>query len=151
MPDLVPGILNARINGSYGTSPSGTTACNLGIGPNCTAVRYIDSSAFKFAKNVSATGSPIYLIGNAPRTAPLQLRGPGNQNLDLAARRTFHLPREFATLTFEVDCINVTNKVVFSAPAGNAATFGNSSFGQITSVASSPASRDFQFAGHINF
>jgi hypothetical protein len=148
MPDVAPGARNARINGSYGTSSSGTSACNLGIGPNCTAVRYVDSAQFKNAANISGTSSPIYLIGNAPRTAPLTLRGPGNQDLDAALRRSFNLPKEFGTFVFEVDCINVWNKVVFSAPA---TTFGNANFGQIGSVASTPASRDFQFAGHFNF
>jgi len=79
MPDVVPGALNARINGSYGTPPSGTSACNLGIGPGCTAVRYVDSTQFKNAANISATSSPIYLIGNAPRTAPLTLRVPATR------------------------------------------------------------------------
>jgi hypothetical protein len=148
MPDVVPGATNARINGSYGTSPNGTSACNLGIGPGCTAIPYVDSKQFKNPTNISATGSPIYLIGNAPRTAPLTLRGPGNQDLDAALRRSFNLPKDIGTFIFEVDCINVWNKVVFSNPAQ---TFGNSNFGQISSVASTPGSRDFQFAGHFNF
>jgi hypothetical protein len=148
MPDLTPGAKNARINGSYGTSSSGTSACNLGIGPGCTAIRYVDSAQFKNAANISSTSSPIYLIGNAPRTAPLTLRGPGNQDLDAALRRSFNLPRDIGTFVFEVDCINVWNKVVFSNPAQ---TFGNSNFGQISSVSSTPGSRDFQFAGHFNF
>jgi hypothetical protein len=149
MPDLVPGATNARINGSYGASPNGTSACNLGIGPGCTVpVKYIDSTQFKNPQNVSTPGSPIYLIGNAPRTAPLQLRGPGTQNLDAAAKKSFNLPKEIGTFVFEVDCINVWNKVTFSAPP---AIFGNANFGQISSVSGTPGSRDFQFAGHINF
>jgi hypothetical protein len=148
MPDLVPGAVNARINGSYGTSPKGTSACNIGIGPNCTAIRYVDSTQFKNATNISSTTSPIYLIGNAPRTAPLTLRGPGNQDLDAALRRSFPLPKDIGTFVFEVDCINVWNKVTFSNPAS---TFGNTNFGQIGSVSGTPGSRDFQFAGHIHF
>ncbi len=148
MPDVQPGATNARINGSYGTSPQGTSACNLNIGPNCKAITYIDSTKFKNAANVSPTSSPIYLIGNAPRTAPLTLRSPGNQDLDAALRRSFKLPKEIATFVFEVDCINVWNKVTFSAPNS---TFGSSAFGQIGGVSGTPGSRDFQFAGHINF
>jgi Carboxypeptidase regulatory-like domain len=148
MPDVVPGATNARINGSYGTSPQGTSACNLSIGPNCKAITYIDSTKFKNAANVSPTSSPIYLIGNAPRTAPLTLRSPGNQDLDAALRRSFNLPKEIATFVFEVDCINVWNKTTFSAPNS---TFGNAAFGQIGGVSGTPGSRDFQFAGHINF
>jgi TonB-dependent receptor-like protein len=148
MPDVVPGAQNARINGSYGTAPGGTSACNIGIGPGCKAISYFDSTQFKNATNVSATSSAIYLIGNAPRTAPLTLRGPGNQDFDAALRRSFALPKDFGTFVFEVDCINVWNKTTFSAPA---ATFGSSNFGQISSVSGTPGSRDFQFAGHINF
>jgi Carboxypeptidase regulatory-like domain len=148
MPDLMPGAQNARINGSYGTSSSGTSACNIGIGPGCTAVRYLDSTQFKNAANISATSSPIYLIGNAPRTAPLTLRNPGNQDFDAALRKSIALPKDIGTFVFEVDCINVWNKTTFSGPA---ATFGSSNFGQISSVSGSPGSRDFQFAGHINF
>jgi hypothetical protein len=149
MPDLVPGARNARINGSYGTSPQGTSACNIGIGPGCNnAIKYVDSTQFKNANNISATTSPIYLIGNAPRTAPLTLRGPGNQDLDAALRKSFNLPKDIGTFVFEVDCINVWNKVTFSNPAS---TFGNANFGQISSVSGTPGSRDFQFAGHFNF
>jgi hypothetical protein len=148
MPDVVPGATNARIGGSYGTSSGGTSACNLGIGPGCTAARYVDSTQFKNQANISATSSPIYLIGSAPRTAPLTLRGPGNQDLDAAVRKSFNLPKDIGTFVFEVDCINVWNKVVFSNPA---TTFGNSNFGQISSVSGTPGSRDFQFAGHLNF
>jgi len=151
MPDLVPGARNARINGSYGTSPNGTSACNIGIGPGCNAVRYIDSTQFKSAQNASPiSGSPIYLIGNVPRTAALQLRAPGTQNLDLGAKKSFNLPREIGTFVFEVNCINVWNKVTFNAPA---AIFANpiTTFGQISGVSGNPGSRDFQFAGHINF
>jgi hypothetical protein len=169
MPDLAPNAQNARVNGSYGTSPSGTTACNLAIGPGCKAVSYVDANQFKLPANVSAiqpqgtsSGSPIYLIGNAPRTAALTLRGPGNQDFDAALRKSFNLPKDIGTFVFEVDCINVWNKVTFSAPnstwaptysyANGVPTISNvGSFGQITGVSGSPGSRDFQFAGHINF
>jgi hypothetical protein len=42
----------------------------------------------------------------------------------------------------------VTDLITFSNPAS---TFGNANFGQISSVSGTPGSRDFQFAGHINF
>ena len=148
MPDVVPGAINARINGSYGTAPGGTSACNIGIGPGCTAVHYLDANQFKNPTNVSATSSAIYLIGNAPRTAPLTLRSPGNQDFDAALRKSIPLPKDIGTFVFEVDCINVWNKTTFSGPA---ATYGASNFGQISGVSGSPGSRDFQFAGHLNF
>jgi hypothetical protein len=144
MPDLAAGAgFSARINGSYGTSPNGTTNANLGT------VKYIDSSKFAIPRNVSTVaGSPIYLIGNAPRTQPLNLRGPGTQNLDARLSRSFPLPKDIGTFVFEVDCLNVWNKVTFGNPV---ATFGASNFGTITGTAGSYSPRDFQFAGHINF
>jgi hypothetical protein len=164
MPDVVAGATGARQNGSYGTGPSGTTACNLGIGPGCTAVRYFDPTKFKPTQNISAiqptsssAGSPIYLLGNSPRTQPLNLRNPGNQNLDTSLHRSFPLPKDFGTFVFEVDCLNTWNKVNFSGPGATwnaslvngAVSAYSGNFGQITSVANTP--RDFQFAGHINF
>ena len=141
MEDVVVGATSARINGSYGTSPDGTTTANLG------KIKYIDSSKFAVPTNVSTvSGSPIYLIGNAPRTQALNLRNPGNQNLDTSLHRTFPLPKDFGTFVFEVDCLNTWNKVTFSGPS---ATFGASNFGQISGIANNP--RDFQFAGHFNF
>jgi Carboxypeptidase regulatory-like domain len=141
MPDVAVGATNARINGSYGTSPTGVTNANLGN------IKYFDSTKFATPTNVSTVaGSPIYLIGNAPRTQALNLRNPGNQNLDTSLHRTFNLPKDIGTFVFEVDCLNTWNKVTFSGPA---ATVGASNFGQITGVANTP--RDFQFAGHINF
>jgi hypothetical protein len=137
---------NARINGSYGTGPKGTTACNLGIGTGCTAIPYVDQSGFIAPTNISTVnGAPQYLIGNAPRTRPLNLNSPGTQDLDTSLHRTFALPEKMA-LVFEVDCLNTWNKVTFSNPN---TTFGASAFGTITGIANTP--RDFQFAGHLNF
>ncbi|GAC1418366.1 MAG: hypothetical protein NVSMB62_10070 [Acidobacteriaceae bacterium] len=169
MPDTVPGTTNARINGSYGTGPNGTTACNIGIGLGCSARKYVDVNKFKLPANISpfqpvnTANQPIYLIGNAPRTAAYGLRNPGNQNLDTSLHRSFPLPHEIGTFVFEVDCLNTWNKVQFSGPSANwnptftyvngvptiASAAGQGSFGQIGGISNSP--RDFQFAGHINF
>jgi hypothetical protein len=152
MPDVTPGATSARINGSYGTGPSGTTACNLGLPAGCVATRYVDPSKFQ----LPAKNNLVYLIGNAPRTQPLNLRNPGTQNLDASLRRTFQLPKDFGTFVFEADCLNVWNKVTMSGPGTgwnntgtNASPVYPAAFGQITSIANNP--RDWQFAGHINF
>ncbi len=143
MPDVSPAFLgkSARINGSYGSGPNGTTFSNLG------STKYIDSTAFAIPANVSTLSTQQYLLGNAPRTRPLNLNNPGTQNLDSSIRRSFALPREMA-LVFEVDCLNTWNKVTFAAPA---ATFGASTFGTISGLLSGTNPRDFQFAGHFNF
>jgi hypothetical protein len=142
MPDAVPGATNARINGSYGTGANGTVFSNL------SNVRYIDSTKFATPQNVSTvSGSPIYLIGNAPRTQALNLRNPGTQDLDARLSRTFPI-HESINFVFEVDCLNVWNKVTFGAPV---ATYGAANFGEITGISTTFLPRDFQFAGHINF
>jgi hypothetical protein len=142
MPDVVPGATSARINGSFGTGPGGRTTCSLGLVKGCVPVVYVDSTKFK---NPATVGS-IWLIGNAPRTQALNLRNPGTQDLDAALHRSFTLPKDIGTIVFEVDCINVWNKVTMNGPAVNYAASG---FGTIGGASAN--ARDFQFAGHFNF
>jgi hypothetical protein len=155
MPDLASGYAgNSRIIGKYGTSPNGTTACNLGIAPiggKCTAIQYVDPAGYQAPQDVGTT-TPThvaqYLIGNAPRTAPYGVRNPNNWDLDTGIRRSFPLHLENAEFVFEADCLNTWNNVVFSGPNG-AWSSGSTSFGAITGISNNP--RDWQFAGHINF
>ena len=170
MPDLntlSEGYMNhsARINGSYGKGPHGTQYANLG------AVQYVDPSAFTSPVSVSTApgctaGGRIeatacnaaYLIGNAPRTAPLNLRNPGTQNIDGRVSRSFPLHWENAQFVFEADCLNLWNKNTFGSPnaswsasppaAGSTTPVYSTSFGTISSAS---GARDWQFAGHINF
>jgi hypothetical protein len=142
MPDVAPGASSARINGSFGTGPNGTSTCNLGLVAGCQPIAYVDSTKFK----APSTNGTIYLIGNTPRTQALNLRNPGTQNLDAALHRSFALPKDIGTIVFEVDCINVWNKVTMNGPAVN---FGANGFGTIGGASGN--ARDFQFAGHFNF
>jgi len=178
MPDLDTTFSgSARQNGSYGSGPGGFTAANLG------KVQYINNAAFTTPINVSTApnctpGGRIqptnsnaslncnaaYLIGNAPRTRPLNLVGPGTQDFDASVRRSFPLHWEHAEFVFEADCINVWNKTTFNNPnttstnawtasrstSGGPVTY-STSFGAITGVSGNPGPRDWQFAGHINF
>jgi len=144
---------NARINGSYGTGPNGTIAGNLGIAGG-TPIKYVDYNAFKIPADISGvTGQTThqYLIGNAPRTRAFNLVGPGSQNLNASVHRSFSL-REGMSIVIEADCLNVWNKVQFSAPGSGwsaTASATSSSFGEVTNISNSP--RDWQFAGHFNF
>ncbi len=146
MPDINPNSSsalqrNARINGSYGSGPNGTQFANL------KAVQYIDVNAFSTPESASTTSTAQYLIGNAPRTRPLNLVNPGTQDLDASLRRTFPLHWENMSFVFEADCLNVSNKNTFAGP--NASwSHGSTSFGTIGSAS---GNRDWQFAGHINF
>lgn len=144
----------ARINGKFGHGPKGYNTCNLGINPvggsGCTAIKYVDSTAFSTPTNISTvSGSPQYLIGNAPRTAPYSLRNPYTWDVDAGLRRSIPLHRGME-FVFQADCINVWNHVTFSSPSASWAS-GSSTFGTITSISSSPGPRDWQFAGHLSF
>jgi hypothetical protein len=134
---------NARINGSFGKGANGYQAANLG------KMQYIDPTAFATPSNVSSVSTPQYLIGNAPRTKPLNLNNPGTWDIDSGLRRTFPI-HERLNFVFEADCLNTTNHVTFSGPNVNWSQ-GSTSFGTVGGIANSPAPRDWQFAGHINF
>jgi hypothetical protein len=150
MPDVnmaAAGYLSnsARVNGSWGKAPGGNTAATIA------KVQYIDVNAFKapqaFGFGANGTSNPINLIGNAPRTKPLNLSNPGTQDLDLTVHRAFSLPKSMK-LMIEVDCLNVTNKVTFGGINQTWAA-NSTSFGTTTSANSN--SRDFQLAGHFSF
>lgn len=151
MPNTNPNFTasSARINGGYGTGPNGRNTCNLGVGATCgtsTAVKYVDATAFLTVPSVSPiASSPIYLLGNAPRTGAFHLQNPGAQNVDTSLRRTIPI-HEKINLQVEVDCLNTWNHVIFGGPS---AAFGSATFGTVTTVSNSP--RDFQLAGHFNF
>ena len=150
---------SARINGSYGSGAHGFRACNIGIGVGCTANNYVTPAAFSQPADISKiTGSHQYLIGNEPRSAPLNLRNPGNQNLNASIQRSFPIYGEKASFVFQADCTNVWNKVTFGGPngswgqtsaAGVTPIVYASTFGQVTSASGNP--RDWQFSGHIVF
>ena len=150
---------SARINGSYGSGAHGFTTCNIGVGTGCTANNYITPTAFAQPADISTiSGTHQYLIGNEPRSAPLNLRNPGTENLNASIQRSFPIYGDRAVFIFQADCTNVWNKVTFGGPNGS---WGQTSaagvtpivyaatFGQVTSASGNP--RDWQFSGHINF
>jgi hypothetical protein len=100
----------------------------------------------------AAFSTPVgYTFGNAARTAPYGLVGPGNYNINMTLRRYFGI-YEHAKLMLEIDGFNITNHTNFSNPnttLSNPTTLAGSSFGTISSV--SGASRDLQLVGRIDF
>jgi hypothetical protein len=113
-PTLNPSFTgSAHQNGKWGT---GATAANYN------SISYINANAF--------TTAPNYTFGNAPRTAPYNLYGPGNYQLDLAMVRSFPLHITEATkLNFRAEWYNVTNHTLFAVAS---AAVGNASFGTVT-------------------
>jgi hypothetical protein len=158
MPALTPGFTgSARQNGGWG---SGATRNNL------STMQYINPAAFTQTGTGGTAGvlPSQYVIGNAARTAPYGLRGPGNYNFDLSVRRTFDLwNKENVKFVLEAQAFNATNHVWFGSTSTNGAggSIGQSfaptnasstsatSLGVVTGQANNP--RQFQFAGHITF
>jgi hypothetical protein len=147
---------SARVNGKWG---QGITAANP------TAISYITQSIGStttaptgpFIAPVPPSGqvtllntsyAPAYTFGNAARTAPFNLYGPGNYQLDLALVRSFPLHfTEAASLDFRAEMYNVTNHTFFGVAS---AAVGNSSFGDVTTNASYNR-RAVQLSGRVNF
>ena len=98
---------------------------------------------------LTAPNSPYaYTFSDAARTAPYNLYGPGNYQLDLAMIRSFPLHITEATkLDFRAEWYNVTNHTYFSV--ANSAV-GNSTFGQVANAASSNR-KSVQFSARVEF
>jgi hypothetical protein len=131
------GTCEPNINPNF----SGPVRINGGNGHGLTVAQL--STTPVIAAGAFSTPAP-YTFGNAVRTAPLGLIGPGNYNLNMTLRRYFGI-YERAKLMLEIDAFNVTNHTNFSNPSSTQ----GSSFGTITSV--SGASRDLQLVGRIDF
>lgn len=100
---------------------------------------FIDSNAFVV--------NNAYQFGNAPRTAPFNIYGPGNYNLDISLRRSFNLRiTESARFNIQADLYNVTNHTWFTVASS---IWGNASFGQVGGQANNP--RQAQISGRIEF
>jgi Carboxypeptidase regulatory-like domain len=150
---------------SYGgcTAPNAGT-CGLDLNPNYTGnghiakgyrhfkTQYIDPNAFSAPTTFSTALTTNYnKIGNAPRSAPYGLRNPYFWKDDVSLRRTFPIWNRL-NFVAEVDCLNVANHATLSNPSaawGAPGTSAGNAFGVITGAQAN--SRDFQFAGHINF
>jgi hypothetical protein len=154
-PTMNPGFVGqlARQNGRWGKGATTT---------NYTTISYIVPSAGTTVSTLSgpfvnpvstvlnAAGSPAaaYTFGDAPRTAPYNLYGPGNYQLDLAMVRSFPLHITPATkLDFRAEWYNVTNHTQFAVAS---TVVGNASFGQVTSNGTANR-KAAQFSARIEF
>jgi len=73
--------------------------------------------------------APSYTFSNASRTAPYNLTGPGNYDLDVALVRSFPLHLTAAsTLNLRAEMYNVTNHTKFNVAS---TIVGNAAFGQV--------------------
>jgi hypothetical protein len=136
LPSLNPNFTasSAKINGDWGH------------GGNTTSLRtmsFINPAAF--ITTPSTATAPLF--SNAPRTAPYNLYGPGNYDIDISLRRSFGLPYfEGSHLLLQADLYNVTNHTQFG---GIGTVFGSSTFGTVSTQANNP--RDAQLTARFEF
>jgi hypothetical protein len=146
----------ARVNGKWG---QGITAANTG------AISYIAASGgtqaaptgpFIAPSQLASTtafpnGSPFapnYTFPNSARTAPYNLYGPGNYQLDIALVRSFPLHLgESSRLTLRGEMYNLTNHTWFGVAS---TVVGNASFGDVTTNPNYTR-RAAQLSGRIEF
>jgi Carboxypeptidase regulatory-like domain len=125
-------------------------------------VQYINPAAFTV--NTSSTtstgqainvgqGPALYVPGNAPRVAPLNMYGQFRPNIDMALKRTFPIYHEWK-VAFDIDMSNIFNHVIYYQPSNTAAnatvqTGTNASFGTIAGIQNQP--RDVQASLRISW
>ncbi len=157
LPILNPGFTGpARVNGKWGHGALGTTTY-----PGTTTTipqpsfiaqstgTTVGSVAGPFMNPVSGVLSAYqYQISDSPRTAPYNLYGPGNYQLDLAVMRSFPLHiTETTALNFRAEWYNVTNHTLFGIAS---TSVGASTFGQVTNAATANR-KAAQFSARIVF
>ena len=121
-----------RINGKWGHGASGDPRYPVSISYIAPSTgTSIATAAGPFMAPVTGIlSSYAYQFGDAPRTAPYNLYGPGNYDLDLAMVRSFPLHiTESTRLKFRAEWYNVTNHSQFAVAS---TAVGNGSFGQVT-------------------
>jgi hypothetical protein len=135
LPSLNPAFTggSAKINGDWGHGGNTTTLKTMS---------FINPAAFITTPSTAA--APLF--SNAPRTAPYNLYGPGNYDIDISLRRSFGLHFEGSHLLLQADLYNVTNHTQFG---GIGTVFGSSTFGTVSTQANN--SRDAQLTARIEF
>jgi len=131
---------------SYNTNHTGPVRINGGYGKGVTAttvskVSFIDATAF-----IATPGNNGYNFGNVTRDAPYNLYNIGNYDLDSGIKREFPI-WERVKFTFQADVLNTTNHTQFGGLGTSLSSL--SSFGTVSKQ--NNGSRDWQFAGKINF
>jgi hypothetical protein len=137
------GITAAHTNAiSYIAASGGTQAAPTGpfIAPSQLATSGAFPNGSPFAPN--------YTFPNAPRTAPYNLYGPGNYQLDVALVRSFPLHLgESSRLNLRAEMYNLTNHTFFGVAS---TAVGNANFGNVTTNPNYNR-RAVQLSGRIEF
>jgi Carboxypeptidase regulatory-like domain/TonB dependent receptor len=116
---------SARIHGKWG---QGVTAASASIANTATPLTQSSANQFINVGAFQTTGA--YLFGNTARTAPDNLYGPGNYQLDIGLNRSIPLHfSDAARLNLRAEMYNVTNHTLFAV---SSLAWGATNFGQVT-------------------
>ncbi len=133
---------------SYNPAFTGSARTNGRWGKGATLANYSGANGLTFIDKNAFVATPAYMFGNVSRTAPYNINGPGNYQLDLGMSRSFPLHLgETSKLDFRAEWYNVTNKTLFGVAS---TAWGNSSFGQVTTN-SSANRKAAQFSARVSF
>jgi hypothetical protein len=144
---------SARQNGKWG---KGVNVSNYSDPTNAASYFIVPSTGTAVGSTTGPFMPPVtgvlssyaYQFSDAPRTAPYNLYGPGNYQLDLAMVRSFPLHiTESSKLDFRAEWYNVTNHTLFGVAS---TAVGNSSFGQVTQTTTANR-KAAQFSARIEF
>lgn len=133
---------------SYNPSFTGPARTNGRWGKGVTLANYTGTGAKTFIDSNAFMRTPDYYFGNVPRTAPYNITGPGNYQLDLSMSRSFPLHiTEASKFDFRAEWYNVTNHTFFGVAS---TAYGNASFGQVTNNPSANR-KAAQFSARLSF
>jgi hypothetical protein len=133
----------AHIHGKWG---QGVTAASASIANSATPLTQSSSNQFIDVRGFQTTGA--YLFGNTSRTAPYNLYGPGNYQLDIGLARSIPLLfTEAARLNLRAELYNVTNHTLFGVAS---TAWGATNFGQVTTNANYNR-RSAQLSARVDF
>jgi hypothetical protein len=139
-----------RVNGNWGKGTSGDPRYPTKISYIAPSTgTSVDTAQGPFMNPVTGIlNSYAYKLGDAPRTAPYNLYGPGNYGLDLSLARSIPLHITEATrLNFRAEWYNVTNHTFFGVASK---AVGNGSFGQVTTNGFANR-KSAQFSARVDF
>jgi hypothetical protein len=132
-----------RIHGKWG---QGVTAQSASVANTATPLTQSSANQFIDVRGFQTTGA--YLFGNTSRTAPYNIYGPGNYQLDIGLARSFPLHfTESARFNFRAEMYNLTNHTLFGV---SSLAWGATNFGQVTTNANYNR-RSAQLSGRIEF
>jgi len=139
---------SARQNGTWGKQTlSGNINATSYIVPSAGTATAPTGPFISTSLVAASPFTPAYTFANGARTAPYNLYGPGNYQLDLALVRTFPLHFYKSSLNFRAEWYNVTNKTFFAVASTQ---LGNASFGAAT-ISPNNNRKSAQFSARLQF